>query len=243
MDGLRFDRLTRAFLLQASRRGLLRLLGAGLAALPTLCETGDATAKVIRCDNGRCPQHRVCYRGQCREHAKWVGAKCEHHGPPCKYGSICTATGSKRGRCVCPSGLTRCDRKSCRDLRSDPFNCGGCGRACFSGATTCQNGSCCTVNGVGCPASCGAGAYCAGCCTGICRLDETCGPITDCLASGASCPAGCALRASCPGCCDGTCDAAGRCSAVGCVRYGGACTQAADCCDAVPCVGGLCRFN
>jgi hypothetical protein len=54
-------------------------------------------------------------------------AACRRHGKPCEKGrQCCSRTCSRRNRCVCPSGTTKCGTKNC----------------CETGQQGCVNGSC-----------------------------------------------------------------------------------------------------
>jgi hypothetical protein len=219
MDTGRFDDLTRRLLCASSRR---KLLGGLLAGLSSAGSPLPALAKKA-----------------------FVGGRCQHHGTGCRYGSVCSATGRKAGRCVCPNGLSQCGIKKtarCLDLATDFSNCGSCGNNCLAaGNRTCQRGTCCTPNGGACP-GCGAGNVCLGCCSAMCDVNSVCGPITNCVASGTPCPGGCTPGNSCPGCCDKTCNLAGACAADACVLYAQPCTATSQCCDNVDCTNGRCRF-
>jgi hypothetical protein len=65
----------------------------------------------------RCPKDRRC-NGRC----------CPKHGH------------CARGKCKCDRGYTKCGSK-CRNLKTDPQNCGACGHACDAGET-CVGGAC-----------------------------------------------------------------------------------------------------
>jgi hypothetical protein len=65
----------------------------------------------------KCPKSRRC------------GSKCCPKGAKCKH-----------GKCKCQGGRKKCGKR-CVDVRTDPKNCGSCGRACPSGET-CANGEC-----------------------------------------------------------------------------------------------------
>lgn len=228
MDDEVFDALARRLGGAAPRRGVLAAAGAALAAL--LGPAGEAAAVPP------CPANRpcdvdtpgtVCYRGRCYFAARFVGARCHHHGPPCRFGSACTATGQRAGKCVCPTGRTRCGRRSsarCRDLGTDRFNCGRCGAQCLLGGPS--------------PQACCAGA----CCPTACRPDGSCPdappstpppptpPPTTTRAPGTTTtrppttrPPGTTGAPPCP---DGTVRCRGACRRPD----GAGCAEAADCC-------------
>ncbi|KAK3390684.1 hypothetical protein B0H63DRAFT_121697 [Podospora didyma] len=104
----------------------------------------------------------------------------------------------------CTGGLTSCGG-TCKDLRDDPSNCGGCGISCDSG--TCSNGACslnsCTGQTCDTFTACGPGGSCV-CAsisggTGFCADGATpCAGLADC-ATGADCPLGsvCAVGTCC----------------------------------------------
>jgi hypothetical protein len=107
------------------------------------------------------------------------------------------------------------------------------------GSLRCQNGRCvpapnvCHSLGDGCddgePCCPGAGTCIGGQC---CRSD------------GGSCPVGCSQEQECAACCAGYCRDDGRCGPPqGCQQYGQACTAGTgECCNAVPCTNGRCRY-
>jgi hypothetical protein len=117
---------------QVSRRTALRRFGAGLAA--------TALPSFLIADEAlaRCPPSRKC------------GSKC------CPSGQKC-----KGGKCKCKGGLKKCGRK-CRDVSSDPANCGACDHACAPGET-CVGGQCT-----------GGGTQTATCGNGVAEGTEQC---------------------------------------------------------------------
>ena len=82
----------------------------------------------------------------------------------------------------CSGGLSCCSgQKACRNLQTDVFNCGDCGKACNSNvANRCVGGNC----------ACGS--------TG-----GPCGPGLNCVGSGSSATCQCISNGRCAGCCDG----------------------------------------
>jgi len=84
-------------------------------------------------------------------------------------GNVCDtqiADGCTAGQCSCRGALEcRADQKccegiGCRNVKTDPSNCGECGKQCFIGET-CVDGEC----------GCGTGPGCAeneACCSGVC---------------------------------------------------------------------------
>src|SRR4051794_15590004 len=108
------------------------------------------------------------------------------HCPPSREcGSKCCPSGMrcKRGKCKCKSGLKKCGSK-CRDVATDPLNCGACGHVCASGQT-CVGGQCTSAPGcttaADCPQSPAGGCQQAVCVTGNCGFapDNTNVPADD----------------------------------------------------------------
>jgi len=75
----------------------------------------------------------------------------------CTGGKTC-----QNGQCTCPSGQTDCSG-TCKNLDTDPLNCGHCGTVC-TGGKTCQNGQCTCPTTVTPGGSCGCtySIYCDG---------------------------------------------------------------------------------
>ena len=109
-------------------------------------------------------------------------------------------TGARTYSCQasCPEGTTTCGTR-CSDLQSDPAHCGGCDRACPSGAgatPTCEAGRC----GLRC-AEPAAQGDCDGMAANGCEVELRRSP-THCGACGNACPP----RAhATPACADGAC--------------------------------------
>jgi hypothetical protein len=153
MDGDRFDTMVRSLAASASRRGVIRALGAGalggLAALLRIGTAGACRPAGVAClayGRGCCSQ--VCCKGTC-----------------CDDTDVCTGSG-------CCERQNYCDH-ACTDVLSDPANCGSCGHACAPGAA-CVGGSCaCHPAGHACTADsdcCGHDDGDAGrCIDGVCR--------------------------------------------------------------------------
>jgi hypothetical protein len=82
---------------------------------------------------------------------KKVGKKCD------KSKDCCDGAKCKGGKCRCKSGWTTCNgEKLCRNLASDPVNCGACGQTCAAGC--CAGGVCRPLCGDACCADCFAEA-------------------------------------------------------------------------------------
>jgi hypothetical protein len=147
-------------------------------------------------------------------------------------GISCAIVQPQKGRTHCDvagDGVNECCKKANWDCETDCQCCG---------ALRCQNGHCvpppdiCHSAGDPCddgePCCPGAGACLGGRC---------------CVADTVACPAGCNAGADCPACCAGYCRGDRRCGPVqGCVGYAQPCTSGAECCNDVPCIGGLCRY-
>ncbi len=225
MDTQDFDRLARRISRRVSRRSFVIALG-----------------PLIVLFDGRQPR-TVAKRRQ-----PYVGGSCKKKGRTCPPGSSCVGK-SERGRCQCNSWLTLCGTPNtkaagCFNLDTNPSHCGICERTCLAQANgSCQDGRCCTSEGGECGDGCGAGAVCAACCSGLCRLDGRCGQIGTCLPAGNACPAGCQPGEECPGCCDQLCDLGGSCSFNGCVLAGGVCTESFQCCGELQCGDSRCQLS
>lgn len=123
-----------------------------------------------------CTGSMQCLGGSCQTSANCANAMVS---------STCSVDGGT-GSC--------CDGQCTADVRSSDSNCGGCGRACPSGAT-CVNGNCTTDAGVtsDCSQTCAPGAACVGSrcvrtdCTGA-NLGQACGPfVSGSCCGGAAC--------------------------------------------------------
>ncbi len=115
-----------------------------------------------------------------------------------------------------------------------------CGNDCdCCGALRCQNGVCAPPPDVCHPLaeSCADGEPC-------CPGAGSCQGGRCCQADGAACGVLCSAEADCAACCAGYCRGDGRCGPVqGCTEYGQFCTSGAECCNAVPCTAGRCRYT
>ena len=79
-----------------------------------------------------------CTKGtKCCPTCKPLGESGCNLGGKCCGGGICQG-----GACVCPTGQTNCGGV-CKNLQTDPNNCGACGNTCTSGRLCCSGA--CTV--------------------------------------------------------------------------------------------------
>ncbi len=105
---------------------------------------------------------------------------------------------------ACPSGLICCSG-SCKNLRTDPNNCGRCGRVCST--NLCNAGRC--------VASCPSGfLISSGTCVRTCPMGETacdgqCRDLTTDVNNCGGCGTVCASQNSSEICCEGICCAPG----------------------------------
>jgi len=201
MNDNRFDALVRTLAAAPSRRSLL---AAGVSGVIT----------------SLLPRIGLETEAGCKR----VGAKCRRNGNCCAGGHC------RHDRCRCKQGWTTCGGdKLCRNLASDPANCGACGQTCSTG--------CC------------AGGVCRELCNGACCADcfiEATAPLPDgdlidgteaCCAPSSICSGG----TSDPGddfCCwpDEVC-LDGNCCCNGCE---GTVVCGGGCCPGVSCCGGQC---
>ena len=159
--------------------------------------------RVCVCPDGRracrrrcCPEKAKCRKRGKRRVCVCPGGRTACGKRCCPDTFVCRRRGRRR-RCVCPEGFTECGRR-CVRIRTDPRNCGRCGRVCPTG-TSCVDGDCQAGDGSGTgPGGSGAcdcppgKACCDGACTDLNESEEHCG---DC---GKTCPGG-------KTCCDGHC--------------------------------------
>jgi hypothetical protein len=111
-----------------------------------------------------------------------------------------TSNGCTDDRCVCNlgpacSGGSTCCALGCRNLDSDPNNCGTCGRPCGPNET-CTAGECvCSTTGT----DCGALDCCADGCVDTASDTSNCGTCTNTCAGGEVCAGGtCGCGFTCP---------------------------------------------
>jgi hypothetical protein len=258
MDEQRFDQLARALGQRISRRHAALLASGAMGLLLGRPVQAGPTLGKRRCGGRRCnkrgkPQRRVCYKKKCR-FIPVAGKWCDSKGLPCRNGAICVATGVSGSEvCVCPAGTTACGAfpdTECVNLRTDPFHCGSCLNRCLAGQTTCcavgplAPGECVDTSTDpqhcgGCGRSCGAGERCLGgecasqCRAGLTLCGDTCADTTSDPAHCGACGRDCGSGEVC---------VSSQCQPP-CVLYGQACSGPGQCCNAVPCSGGLCRFN
>lgn len=122
MDSGKFDRLARAIGAETSRRGVLRTLAGGAAALAAGSAGGGASAA---------------------SRARGFGEVCSK-GADCVSGTCGPKDSTGRRRCQCPPPLVACGG-GCVNPLTDPNNCGGCGQRCRAvegQSATCSAGSC-----------------------------------------------------------------------------------------------------
>lgn len=205
-----------------------------------------------------CPGTR-CAGGVCCPGPLACGSACCANGTLCRNG-VCASPGGGAG---CPPGQTRCGIAGCRDLSTDPANCGSCGRSCPGGV--CSAGTCgavLTATGGACTAAgeCASGA----CVDNVCCAEASCAGLAGACQIGV-CEAGsglCVARPKDDGapCDDGdacTVDDAcqdGACVGVAvvcppprpCYSGSGSCIPGSGGCDEAPladgtaCAGGVC---
>jgi hypothetical protein len=238
MEASQFDALTRALVGTTPRRSLLIAAGGAFAALAARFSPDVAAG---------------CAK---------VGQKCGK-GKHCCGGARC-----RHGRCRCPNGWLVCGEDGlCRDLATDPNNCGGCGQTCATGC--CAAGACRPTCGGGCCADCfveqqgtnilkGTEACCAD--SSVCRSamgnpadDRCCWPDEACI-DGKCCCNGCEGTVVCGdtccpsvSCCHGKCCGEGQVCArpkankpPKCVSADRSCASIGDCFAGEECRGGTC---
>jgi hypothetical protein len=146
-----------------------------------------ATAQSSRCTPG-CGVCQQCKPGKCRKTGSGK-RKCKKGTCTLLTGTTCTlATGGagicQAGTCVlpCPGGATDCSGV-CKNLQTDPANCGQCGKVCAA-QQVCVASGCCFPNGT--PGVCTADNFTDVCCPGPtgqqgCQI-STRGAIGTCIA-------------------------------------------------------------
>src|SRR5215213_3443042 len=117
MDEVRFDALVRRCGTEATRRGIVRLLGGGiLAGALGLWGRGEATAGC----GAECPFCKRCRRRRCRTDPNKEGLACNISGKICQDGQCCTKEGPVAGTCTEDAD---CCSKRCRPLPSSSLIC------------------------------------------------------------------------------------------------------------------------
>lgn len=124
MDGGRLEGFVRKMAGAAgSRRAVTRgLAGLGIGVLVPLVGSAEVEEEAVRCAK----PGRACGRGK-----------------KCCNGLVC-----RTGKCACASGKTICGAR-CRNLKTDPANCGSCGFACPAGAVCAGEFCVRTIGGFG----------------------------------------------------------------------------------------------
>lgn len=196
MDGNRFDSLARALWVALSRRGIMRALGAGSAALVAPFARIDADAKSKkgkrrrkkkhkkkgeRCGRKRCKKSQFCCDDNRNVCCKKRGGECCNVGPG--SGSCCNAPGrcgqpvfddAAPAECCPPDrqwltavGLVRCCPEGTRALKGISATFG----PCCPEERFCGNNNCCP-DGFAC-----TGGFCcaeANVCGNECCSKQTC---------------------------------------------------------------------
>lgn len=178
MDGERFDRFTRALATSTTRRGIIKILVAGLTAT-----IGRAPVAAACINYGRtCSSAPDCCSGNC------VGGKCACAVNKTRCGTRCVDLRYDEGNCgacgvVCADGL------SCR---SGICTCSNYGATCTTGDTCCSkncvNGRCdCPTGRKRCGTRCvntGTDEANCGACGNVCPSFQICkgGACVDCPA-------------------------------------------------------------
>ncbi len=104
--------------------------------------------------------------------------------------------GSAGGSAQCPTGQAACDG-GCRDVQSDPDNCGACGAPCTAPFHQCRQGVCGCVGGL---------SDCQGLCVDLQSDPGNCGMCGEgCSAPGSACVSGGCACSGGRGYCSGAC--------------------------------------
>ncbi len=224
MEPDKLDTLARMLGGPRSRRGAVGMLALSLLQIARQPDGAFAKRKKKKkCKNGTIKCKGRCINAQSDpENCGACGVTCG--GRACVNG-VCQSPGG--GGCpagqICVSSHCQCDVQNgyqscgngCTQIRSDPENCGRCGRACFSDAPVCLINECCVAEAQTCSRS-----FLDSCCSRYCGTDQrchACGSHADCHEQGLPedeiCLTGRCCRPGgtrCSGrgypCCSGICD-------------------------------------
>lgn len=250
MDGQRFDDLTRLIGTGRSRRGVLRLIGGGLAAAVGLGGARQAGAQDKCLSEGsacffdeECCDGFNCDGGFCAG-CQSSGANCEFDEDCCGLlvcaGNVCAETCNVTDE-PCGLGVDCCVGWFCNGLsvcEPTPFVCGEEGDLC-KGDGTCCEGHFCNPEDARCkliePICTAEGEMCetdAECCAGIC-----CGNACHAIE--------CCIEDENPNdrCADGETCFEGICETPMCAVEGDSCASSAECCKDLACIDGTCQLD
>jgi hypothetical protein len=219
MDSARFDALARSLAITGSRRRALAVSLSGALGLLGLARPDAATAAKSRKCRPKCAECEKCQKGDCeRKNGKKVckRGKCKPKpdGTACAGGKSCQA-----GICAC--AVAECSG-ACVDTRSDPRDCGSCGKRCGVNEQ-CVAGQCRCPHQSGGDEICSPGAICCPtkddctCIGGGQFLDPaTCAAVEECPSDSTPCTStsnACLGTVSTRVCCPSgtTCTAEGTC--------------------------------
>ena len=231
MDDRRFDLLAQRLAAGLDRRTLTAALGAALAGVGVAAAGEAAGAK------GKGRRGRGKHGGH-RDH----GGGGDQRGGGAAGGDAVAPAKKKK----CKNGTTKCGKK-CRNLTSDPANCGACGHACGSGEG-CVGGACAGGCGAGqtrCGGSCvntqTDGANCGSC-------GHACGGGETCVGGscGVSCGSGlqyCAVSGTCISSAGHPCCRNEDCGPLGQSSFGWQCNTTTHQCTCKVERFGVCRVN
>ncbi len=184
-----------------------KCLGATCIPTTTTCNGGPPCSGVDTCCGDGCTDTQTDPKN-CSE----CGFICPT-GDTCVQGN-CTPPANCDGGPVC-TGMEQCCSTGCKNIDTDPKNCGACGNTCPA-TFTCVAATCTA------PASCNGGPVCTGvnqCCASGCSNVNTdpnnCGSCGNACAPGDTCQGGtCQAPATCNG--GPLCTATETCCASGC---------------------------
>ena len=205
MQDWRFDDLTRSLGKATSRRGVLKGLLGGVAAVVMGRAVGAPDAAAAGCSKEQCRQNAmretILYQSTacnniCSDHRLLLGCiGCRINANrlyykflrDCETGDGCF---SDFGQVCCGS--------ACVNTSSDPKNCGSCGHACDPGAT-CENGQCSCADDQ---------TQCGDRCVDTQTDHDNCGDCGHVCGDCQVCSGGQCVAKTCPEqsvCCKGTC--------------------------------------